>query len=419
MEMQQRVRYNDQWLDALQEFYQLHQETCVSWFKSASDKSLEMIYRFIGNDNELLSELYGRSNIVVLTADRYEKNILHQYVHKKNPRTTIYKKIVSLFQDNVFPCRTNVYFFNWHGYNIVHFEGNRAGSYIMGGSADIVRYALSISELNPLAVISIGACSGFSFSDHAIGETLISRAVKPYKMGDWDGLIQDSGYSMFALEKELQERIDTQIITNKNIKSIGLDVKLGNFLTGELSSYQSEAYDELQRESKRPKVDAYDPEGYGLFKECHRHEMKVPCILVKSICDWLDVPNTGNLREESFRLQAQTLKEHVRALAIRNACAITESLMESNVLGCTSIEAALHCLQAFARSSDSVSYRKLHQEISKGLKRYPLSKKREEFHNYVDFIIKLLSEDGYITLVDDRVVNKVYKLNCALLRSVD
>lgn len=60
----------------LMEFYQTHQEECDKLYTDAMDKGMFNIYEEI-EDGFLVNLLFVKTEVVILTANTFEKNILH------------------------------------------------------------------------------------------------------------------------------------------------------------------------------------------------------------------------------------------------------------------------------------------------------------------------------------------------------
>ena len=64
-------------------------------------------------------------------------------------------------------------------------------------------------------------------------------------------------------------------------------------------------------------------EGYGLFKECQGFECLVPCLLIKSICDWGAYKNIDDETVADI-----DLKDKIQAYAARQAYKVLSILMK-------------------------------------------------------------------------------------------
>lgn len=81
-------------------------------------------------------------------------------------------------------------------------------------------------------------------------------------------------------------------------------------------------------------------EGYGLFKECRGTYYTIPCLIIKSICDWAvmknfktqdvfeKICNEGEVVEEK---EQETLKDRIQAYSAYQAFRALDILISNNI----------------------------------------------------------------------------------------
>lgn len=93
------------------------------------------------------------------------------------------------------------------------------------------------------------------------------------------------GDNAFQIDMDLFNKISDLFNNNRFNKLNKFKVTFDNYLTGEavVSSLKTRSTINSITTQNTP---AGDMEGYGVFKECNRSDFKVPCLVIKSICDW-------------------------------------------------------------------------------------------------------------------------------------
>lgn len=277
-------------------------QECDAAYKMAEDSNLEQIYSLCADQQDINSML-AKTDMIILTANKYERNILHKNIYRAT------KKKIKKFNITLdTPCynETSAYWFQWNSKACLHIHANTTGAYTIAGSADIVRWIRYNSYLFPRLVVSYGICFGTDENACRIGDVYISRKVYPYFIG-----VKVKGKAIHAVDNDVFE-IDGNLINNlqelrnNNVfSSLGFGVELDNYLTGEavVSSLEARmAFNGITTQS----TPVGDMEGYGVFKECAHKDFHIPCLIVKSICDW------G--AEKNFSSKDEAVKEELVAL---------------------------------------------------------------------------------------------------------
>ena len=276
-------------------FYANHKEACDRCYDIAEAESINELYYDI-TDPFIQAEKLSRTSTIILTANKYEKNILHKRICsagiKQIGRIEITLSTVCERYNKVF-----AYCFEWNDYSILHFHANVTGSYTIGGVSDIIRWIISNDYLMPTAIVSFGVCFGTNESDYEIGNVIISKKVYPYFIGakiDGENLsvVDDNA---FAVNSDLLNKIQN-LRNNNRFNSLPFQVKFENYITGEAVISSLHARDTFVHTTTQ-KILAGDMEGYGLFKECGTYG--IPCIIIKAICDWGAEKNINALDEDN------------------------------------------------------------------------------------------------------------------------
>lgn len=67
------------------EFYAKKKEVCDRYYDEAEDSKISGLY-FIEKENSNIDSFLIKTAVVILTANKYEKNLLHKNVYKKNSK---------------------------------------------------------------------------------------------------------------------------------------------------------------------------------------------------------------------------------------------------------------------------------------------------------------------------------------------
>lgn len=316
---------SEQIKESVCKFYLDNKSKCDFHYSCAESETISNIYESISKQ-EIIHALFSQVSIVVLTANKYEKNILHHNIfYVQNKKHNKIKKIeITLFPKSETKEETYAYLLEWQGYSVLHIEAQKTGSYTIGGSADIVRYVIDNKYLYPTAIISLGICFGTNENKFQLGDTIISKKIYPYFIGS---KISEKSYyvnddNMFRVTSRLNAKINS-IIDENNFSKLESNVYFGNYITGEAVISQKKTRDEFSNITKQ-EIIAGEMEGYGLFKECNGSYYSIPCLVVKSICDWGVMKNfdtksifeklcdkNNNISEE----EQKTLKDRIQAFA--------------------------------------------------------------------------------------------------------
>lgn len=321
------------------EFYQKYKNECRREYLMAENTSLKNLYETVEDEDEI-NLLFSSVSTVVLTANKYEKNILHAHWYQSN-NTKIRRIRINLLPQRKSAQETYAYFIKWHHYHILHIEAQVTGSYTVGGIADIIRYVVENPYLYPTTIISLGICFGVNEKRQTLGDTYISDKVYPYFMGaKWDenGFFVSDDH-MFRLNAGLRGKIKSEILDTNILNTLDFKTDFGNYITGEAVISNKDVRD-LFINTTTQEISAGDMEGYGLFKECCGRNFIIPCLTIKSICDWGVLKNLKNLEavqqsdEEKSQIDQKelgTVKDSLQAFASFHAYCVLNILLENNV----------------------------------------------------------------------------------------
>lgn len=275
-------------------------------------------------------------SVVILTANEYENKILNYYAFRSQKDR---KKILKLdkklyFKNN--KIKFDAYIIKIKSHYVLHLHAQNTGSYTTGGSSDLVRYVAENEYLHPSCIISFGICFGHSHKTQIIGDTIIAKTLYPYfigvKLNDGSITVRSHEFTIDLTEtgRELYDNLE-QIKSNgsldDNEKSIEGRVRIGNLITGE-AVISDEMYKDIF-ENAAHIISPYggEMEGYGLGKECIFFNM--PCMLIKSICDWGSAKNIDDYIHEVLNIE--NCKDKIQAYAAYCAYTVLDKLFEEEL----------------------------------------------------------------------------------------
>ena len=319
------------------QFYLDNKKECDCLYSNAESEEVARFYEMVEN-KDIIHNLFMQVSIVVLTANKYEKNILHYNIYHKN-NETIKKIKIDLFPQREEKNATYAYWFKWRNYTVLNIEAQSTGSYTIGGSADIIRYVTECEHLFPTTIVSLGICFGVDETKHKLGDVVISEKIYPYFIGS---KISETGYfvndnNMFKINSDLHLNI-TSCMDENWFSNLQTNVYFGNYITGEAVVSRKKARDEFVKTTKQPII-AGEMEGYGVFKECNGANYKIPCFIIKSICDWATMKNFDakstfenisavNIEEKEIK----TLKDRIQAYCSQQAFHVLDKILDKHFL---------------------------------------------------------------------------------------
>lgn len=351
-------------------WYSKHKNDCDERYSNACSPNILDLYVEV-NDEVEKQKLFSKTDLVILTANIYERNALHQ-----NSCQSSREKIKTIELKLNTPCNlyrtVSAYSFSCCGYTILNIHSWVTGAYTNGGAADVIRYVLSNEYLYPSAIISFGICFGTKEGTFELGDVILSEKVYPYFVGvkvkgkNWE--VNDN--NVLKIDDSLGHKIMNLKSYNQFPKdSLGFTVEYGNYITGE-AVVSSKTYRDLFTAITKQKIIAGDMEAYGVFKECQTPPYSIPCIVLKSICDWgieknydkndakvvedyckyvlnCSVPVGGEPTCEEIGLIIDTIMDRIQAYTAKNAFYVLEILLKTSypVFGHSAYYVVKHSLQ--------------------------------------------------------------------------
>lgn len=330
-------------------FYAKNMKECDSCYHSAEDEKIDEIYEDI-NDIIYINTLFAKTSIVLLTANKYEKNILHKKIRKYNDNTIKRIRVKLDIKCESYYNELYAYWFMFGNYSILHIHSNVTGAYTLGGSADITRWILANPYLFPNIIISFGVCFGTKEDKCKIGDVIISKKLYPYFIGakikgERLDVVDDNAFSINSTLLN-----DIKLLSENNkFNNLNFSVYFNNYITGEAVVSSYDIRDKFVQTTSQ-EILAGDMEGYGLFKECKSDNYSIPCMIIKSICDWGAEKNfDANDSEVIQQLRdainkyskevvneteiIETLKDRLQAYAASNAFEVLRIMLENNLFG--------------------------------------------------------------------------------------
>ncbi len=344
---------SNQIINKIFNFYSSNKKACDNSYQLAEDPKIRNIYDNI-SDIATINSLLTKTSIIILTANKYEKNILHQKIYQLYQQK-IARFDIELSRTSEHYNRAYAYYFKICHYSILHIHANVTGSYSISGSADLVRWVLNNKYLLPTAIISLGVCFGTNEEKQEIGDVIISKKVYPYFIG-----VKVNGRQIKVVDDNMFETCSDLINKIKDLKNnnqfnnLGFDVLFENYITGE-AVVSSKQFRKQFTSITTQEIFAGDMEGYGLYKECRSNNHSIPCLIVKSICDWgidkninakdpgiqnlfLNVYQKHNNSIGNIESIIDTLKDRLQAYSANCAFNVLQILLQGNIFNISFLE---------------------------------------------------------------------------------
>ncbi len=408
------------------EFYVKNKRLCDNSFAIAEDENLEKLYEDV-SDEDSIDILLTKISTVILTANKYERNILHQRIYGVNPKKI--KRIeIELFTACQRFKKIYAYWFEWNDCFVLNIHANVTGSYTIGGSADIIRWILSNEFLFPKMIISYGICFGTRGN---LGDVVISRKIYPYFIGaklNGENLSVVDDY-VFSVNDDLYNKIHN-LENNNKFKKMGFDVYFHNYITGE-AVVSSDSFRQKFVGITTQDIFAGDMEGYGLFKECTSFPYNVPCIIIKSICDWgieknFDVNDEELVSEFKNFLYAseitinsnenvieiiETLKDRLQACAANCAFDVLEIIVQKSIIGLSILDVIRNWIKN--RRGVATTCRKIREKILKEVELFNLGVGVPDC--FVHKCLEILEKEGVVCREPNCELDQNKKNKCSAL----
>lgn len=290
-------------------------------------------------DNEFDS-FFPLVSVVIMTANKIERDSLNYIAYgQKDNDLKKRKHAIPIFEGSDFGA-PDAYLFKMQSVYVLHLHAYETGANTPGGSTDIVRFISGNLFVNPLCIISFGICYGRDPINQHIGDVLIPKKLYPWsigqKIGDNDFEIKNDNFNLwletefkssgiYSILRDFCNDDDGRIITDSiKLKGGGsndekqydfsIKVTWGNMSTGEAVVSSQKAKKAIQDATKNEKEFGGEMEGYGIAKECIYYA-KIPCFIIKSICDWGVCKDIDNKLKEKTIECPDNLKDKLQTYA--------------------------------------------------------------------------------------------------------
>ena len=232
------------------------------------------------------------------------------------------------------------------GHRVAHVQPMDMASFTQHGSLSAIESVLK--RYKPQLVVSVGVAFGADANKQQFGDVIVSNRLFPYdssnKYSDKSIKFKGSPYEtdsqllcswMNLLEYERFPGLESTD-DKADRKTCRLGAGEFNWYTGTVLSGGS-VIDEVEQKVKLltaaenrgiDDVVGGEMEGSGIYFACNRE--KIPCIVIKGICDWGVNKNALDkiLEDEPNRPDNNTLKDCIQALAFKNAFSAVRCLLK-------------------------------------------------------------------------------------------
>lgn len=305
-------------------------------------------------NNDEFDSLFPLVSVVVLTANKIECDSLNYVVSKQKENDLKRRKEPIKIFENADWGRPDAYLFKMNSVYILHLHAYETGANTPGGSTDLVRFISNNPLINPLSIISFGICYGRDPRNQNIGDVLIPKKLYPWsigqKIGDKGLNIKHDNFNLWLEDKfpgsgiypilndfcngedgkTLTDSVEVKKENRKNVKKCTFSIKVvwGNMSTGEAVISSQKAKKAIQKATNNEKELGGEMEGYGIAKECIYYA-KVPCFIVKAICDWGVCKDIDKKLKEEHVSCPENLKDRLQAYAAFCAAIVLLQLLNS------------------------------------------------------------------------------------------
>ncbi len=307
-------------------------EKCYSAIRTEGDRVFDRSLPYLSSND--FDAYFPLVSAVIFTANKFECDTLNYLVINQNGGTVHKRREkIHIFVNSDIHSPV-AYILKVSSSYILHLLANETGSYTPGGSSDLVRYISGNPALRPSCIISFGVCYGRNPDEQIIGDVLIPRKLYPWSIGqkvvEEELQIKNDNFNLWLEEKFDKNDIYSSIamycndsdgriieksirINNEEIK-FKINISYGNVSTGEAVVSSKILKDKIAAANRNEKEIGGEMEGYGLAKECVYYA-KIPCVIIKSICDWGELKNIEKAFEENRVNFPNNLKDKLQAYA--------------------------------------------------------------------------------------------------------
>lgn len=380
-------------------------------------------------DDNKFDSLFPLVSLVILTANKIESDSLN-YIAFKHCNGDLIKRrhAIQIFKGSDLGA-PDAYLFKLHSAYILHLNAYETGANTPGGSTDLVRYISRNIFINPICIISFGICYGRDPSSQDIGDVLIPKKLYTWsvgqKIGDKGLKIKHDNFNFWMEDKFSESGIysilnnfcngnEGKIIKNsikfkktseksKNTCNFSVNVSWGNMSTGEAVVSSHRAKKIIRDASGNDEEFGGEMEGYGVAKECIFYA-KVPCFIIKAICDWGVCKDIDNKLEQEDVECPDNLKDKLQAYAAFCAAIVLLQLLndEKEIFFSLEIIKWMDNQRGKSRVNRYIYAQK--DKIIANIKNYykiDSKKAKEVFDIMIENRIFKATNDGYRTNIDE------------------
>jgi len=382
-------------------FYNDNKTLCDTAYKNSC--KLSDIYTEI-LDKDIIDESLLTSSVVIITANAFEKKLLHFRSYKETKKKIGHCQI-NCSNNIQHPLNINLYFLQIGKFKVIHLEALQTGSYTIGGSADLVRYVLKNPYIHPSCIISFGICFGNDYEKHPIGDSIITQKVYPYfisaKVTEVSLEVTDN--NIFRTNEDLLTRLRHMYDKGSFNKT---DAYIDNLITGEAVVNNALIKDIFVKSATNQKTMAGDMEAYGLYKECQGFDHSMPCFLVKSICDYGVAKNIDDIFEEDSL--PSNIKDILQAYASNKAYDVLKVIFNErdSFINSSIYSIFISCLKNLQDKDNYTLNKKMIDDIIKEIQKYAY---KTVDKSCVNLILNKAAKDGHISRINNG--NTIFKIN--------
>lgn len=232
------------------------------------------------------------------------------------------------------------------GHRVAHVQPMDMASFTQHGSLSAIESVLK--RYKPQLVVSVGVAFGADANKQQFGDVIVSNRLFPYDSSNkysgksikFKGSPYETDSQLLCSWMNLLEYERFPGLEPADDKADRKTCRLGagefNWYTGTVLSGGS-VVDEVEQKIKLltaaenrgiDDVVGGEMEGSGIYFACNRE--KIPCIVIKGICDWGVNKNAWDkiLEDEPNRPDNNTVKDCIQALAFKNAFSALRCLLE-------------------------------------------------------------------------------------------
>lgn len=277
----------------------------------------------------LLQERLENSPILVLTANQVEANMMVRLLWNES-RNYSEEEITTITDRG---CK--FHFGSIAGIRIAHVQPKDMASFTKNGSFSNLESILR--RCKPQLVVSLGVAFGKDATKQNMGDVLVSKHLFQYDSSNKysEGIIKLNG-SRYETDSQLMCKwMNLLEYEEFPEKTSVLGTKSFNWYCGTVLSGGS-VIDEVEQKVKLLQaaerrgiedVVGGEMEGSGIYLACDKE--KIPCIVIKGICDWGVNKNAWDdiLKGEKIPPDNKTVKNSIQAMAFTNAFSALKCLL--------------------------------------------------------------------------------------------